>query len=163
MTTPHESLPRAARKMLGHLTDQYRKNKRPMCAEEICIGAYVSPSHGRTMLKVLREAGLITYVGTAEQAGRKDLQAKVAMFGPIGMAMLPRLVRPLDERDKKELPENHSLGARYGANINPQPKRPKKQRYNGEKMPPQYVPQFREITPQDHNLWSARDLAMLAR
>lgn len=30
-------------------------------------------------------------------------------------------------------------------------------------LPMPYVPQFKEITPMDHDIWSHRNLAMLAR
>lgn len=158
----HAPLPRAALKMLGHLTMQYHKTKRPMCADEMCVGAYVSQSHGRSMLPMLREAGLIIYVGTAEQAGRTDLQSKVAMFAPKGAMPLPRVVRPL-EIHEKPLPENHSLGARSAVQINPLPERPRKQKYKGEINPPRYVPPFEEMTPDKYDLWQGRNLAMLAR
>lgn len=32
-----------------------------------------------------------------------------------------------------------------------------------KKISPRYMPPFRELTPEDHNLYAGRDLAMLAR
>ncbi len=163
MTIP-DNLPLAAKKMLQFLDSHYKNNGTPLCAVEIAKGAHVSPSHGRMMLPLLRDARLITFVGNAEQAGRKELTKYTALFAPIGVMPLARIVRPLDQRDTKQLPENAALGPRFCKHINPQPlPKPKKQRYKGEKMPMPYVPPFREMTPQDHDIWSHRNLAMLAR
>ena len=32
-----------------------------------------------------------------------------------------------------------------------------------KKIPPRYMPPFRELTPEDHDLYAGRNLAMLAR
>jgi hypothetical protein len=159
MTNPHESLPRAARKMLAKLQSHYAEHKTPLPIAEISFSCRVSISHGQEMIKMLREAGLIIYVGTAEQACRNDLKTHVKMFAPAGAPMLPRMVRPLDEK-AKDIPENHALGPRWCGEF--KPAKPK-QRYKGEKMPPRYVPPFEELDRKRYDLWAARDLAMLAR
>jgi hypothetical protein len=163
MTIP-DNLPLAAKKMLQFLDSHYKNNGTPLCAVELAKGAHVSPSHGRMMLPLLREAKLITFVGNAEQAGRKELTKYTALFAPIGVMPLARIVRPLDQRDTKQLPENAALGPRSAMTAEEfREKQRRKPRYKGEKMPMPYVPPFREMTPDDHDIWSHRNLAMLAR
>lgn len=160
MTTPHQSLPPAARKMLSHLQAHYQNMRTPLPLAQIAAGAFVSESHAREMLPMLREAGLIVYIGTAEQAGRDDLQKNISMFAPAGVAMLPRLVQPLAQREKAK-PGDGALGPRWGGTYGDA--KPRKQKYKGEKMPPRYVPPFEEMTPKNYDLFAARNLAMLVR
>lgn len=88
------------------------------------------------LLKSLQEENIICYIGTAHDAGRKDLKPDVHIYAPYGTPYLTRLPKP----------------------------REKPARYRGEKAPKHYHNwQTPEMTVEAYDLYAGRNLAMLAR
>ena len=90
------------------------------------------------MMQELQEEQRIACIGTALDAGRKDLRPTYKVYAPYGTPALVHVALPRESKPIK---------------------------YKGERTGPRYWNAFStpELSPHDYDLYAGRNLAMLAR